>query len=87
MQRRLLNIIKASIGCENCKGVCLESAISFFGGEMSEWLDFDHKIQSEKSHNVSRMVGRYSTRTILAEVAKCRVLCKMCHTAHTKTQR
>jgi hypothetical protein len=86
-QRTMLNAIKSEKGCENCFGACLVSAIEFFGGTMSEWLDFDHINPNKKLHNVSRMVGRYSYTTILAEVAKCRVLCKMCHTAHTKSQR
>jgi L-lysine 2,3-aminomutase len=86
-QRAMLNAIKSEKGCENCKGACLVSAIEFFGGELVEWLDFDHINPNTKLHNVSRMVGRYSYTTILAEVDKCRVLCKFCHTAHTKSQR
>ncbi len=48
----------------------------------SDWrvLDFHHKDPSEKELEVSNMTsGRASKEKILAEIAKCEVLCANCH--------
>ncbi|MEK6208432.1 MAG: hypothetical protein AABM32_12420 [Chloroflexota bacterium] len=42
-------------------------------------MQFDHRDPSEKKYMVSQMVGRVGRDTILAEVAKCDVVCTNCH--------
>lgn len=74
-QRYILSFIKELVGCEMCR---ISNATV---------LDYDHIQPSLKFENVSRMVGRYATLTILREVAKCRVLCANCHRIHTEKQR
>ncbi len=50
-------------------------------------LQFDHIVPEEKSGNVSDMVGTgKSLKTVMSEIAKCRVLCANCHAVHTAEQ-
>ena len=74
-QREMLDDIKVTNGCDVC------------GENDPIVLDFDHIAPELKAHNVSRMVGRYATASILFEVAKCRVLCANDHRRHTHNQR
>lgn len=46
-------------------------------------MDFDHTDATAKRHTVTRMVGRASTEAILAEVAKCDIVCANCHRLRT----
>ena len=46
-------------------------------------MDFDHRDPSLKRYTVTRMVGRTSTEVILAEVAKCDIVCANCHRLRT----
>ncbi|HSK92972.1 MAG TPA: hypothetical protein VLA76_02800 [Candidatus Angelobacter sp.] len=46
-------------------------------------MDFDHRDPTTKNHTVTRMVGRSSTEVILAEVAKCDIVCANCHRLRT----
>jgi hypothetical protein len=48
-------------------------------GESRWWvLDFDHRAETDKTYNLTRM--RYhKMERILAELAKCDVRCKNCH--------
>lgn len=46
-------------------------------------MDFDHRDRRTKLHTVTRMVGRASTEAILAEVAKCDIVCANCHRVRT----
>ena len=46
-------------------------------------MDFDHRDPATKQHTVTRMVGRASTEAILAEVAKCDIVCANCHRVRT----
>jgi hypothetical protein len=42
-------------------------------------MQFDHRDPREKKYVVSQMVGRAGTETILAEIAKCDIVCTNCH--------
>ena len=50
-------------------------------------MDFDHRVPSGKRQAVSRMIGRAGTATILAEVAKCDIVCANCHRDRTYRRR
>jgi hypothetical protein len=59
------------------------------GCEVSDpdMLTCDHRDPSQKKRAVSSMVrGNYSWKTIMAEVAKCRILCSNHHHKHTIQQ-
>jgi len=83
--RAIVDAIKLDMGCAYC-GFNADSVA----------LQFDHidpavKYRTRKGRlvHLSDMVhDRYSLSTILAEIAKCRVLCANCHAIHThRTQR
>jgi hypothetical protein len=42
-------------------------------------MQFDHRDASKKRYVVTQMIGRAGTETILAEVAKCDIVCANCH--------
>jgi hypothetical protein len=46
-------------------------------------MDFDHRDPSTKGFTVSRMVGRATIEAILAEIAKCDIVCANCHRERT----
>ena len=46
-------------------------------------MDFDHREPTTKLFTVTRMVGRAATDVILAEVAKCDIVCANCHRVRT----
>jgi hypothetical protein len=46
-------------------------------------MDFDHRDPATKSQGVTRMVGRAGIDRILAEAAKCDIVCANCHRART----
>jgi len=50
-------------------------------------LEFHHRHAEEKSHSVSGMIESHSKEKILAEVAKCDVLCANCHRRVTAKER
>jgi hypothetical protein len=50
-------------------------------------MQFDHRDPREKKYLVSQMVGRAGTGTILAEVAKCDIVCSNCHRERTYWRR
>jgi len=77
--KRQLVIDKKKSGCERCG----------FQAENPCQLDLDHinpldKKVTQSGHrlNPSSMMS-YSIETIKAELEKCRVLCKNCHSLHT----
>lgn len=50
-------------------------------------LQFDHRDRSLKVKSVSQMIGgKYTREDILAEIAKCDVLCANCHCRRTAKQ-
>ena len=50
-------------------------------------MQFDHRDSSEKRYVVSMMVGRTGKDRILAEVAKCDIVCANCHRERTYQRR
>jgi hypothetical protein len=50
-------------------------------------MDFDHRDTASKVQDVTRMVGRASLQRILAEAAKCDVVCANCHRMRTFRRR
>ena len=52
------------------------------GHDVYEDLDYHHIDPSTKIATVADMLGAYGRPKILAEMAKCEVLCKKCHRNH-----
>ncbi len=52
------------------------------GHDVYEDLDFHHIDPATKIMSVSDMLGTYGRKKVLAEMAKCEVLCKSCHKKH-----
>ena len=50
-------------------------------------MDFDHREPAEKLSCVPAMIGRAGDARILAEVAKCDIVCANCHRARTFERR
>jgi hypothetical protein len=50
-------------------------------------MDFDHRDPDTKRQAVTRMIGRAGTERILAEVAKCDIVCANCHRLRTFERR
>jgi len=50
-------------------------------------MEFDHRVPSQKLYLVSRMPGRVKLETLMAEVAKCDVVCANCHRVRTYLRR
>ena len=73
--RQILIDIKSSTSCSDC-------------GKMFPWyvMDFDH-VRGEKKFNLSIAAQKlWSLKTVLAEVAKCDVVCSNCHRIRTFTR-
>ena len=70
-QARLLVDLRA-VPCADCGGSFPPCA-----------MDFDHRPAEPKLSGVTRMIGRSGTERILAEVAKCDIVCANCHRART----
>jgi hypothetical protein len=70
-QAGLLNDIR-DVPCMDCGGRFAACA-----------MDFDHRDPSTKRFAVRRMVGRATTEAILAEIAKCDIVCANCHRERT----
>lgn len=81
--RSIVNRIKTDRGCAYCGYNAYACALQF------DHLDpaTKYRTRSGKLVHLSDMVkgGRYGIETILAEIAKCRVLCANCHAVHTHT--
>ncbi len=84
--RRIVDQIKLDRGCEDpfCHGY----------PRVASALQFDHidpatkyRTRTGKLVHLADMIkgGRYALSTIMAEIAKCRVLCANCHAVHTHT--
>jgi hypothetical protein len=58
------------------------------GGRFAPYvMQFDHRDPTTKTHLVSQMIGHASTARILAEVAKCDIVCANCHRQRSYVQR
>lgn len=68
--------IKTERGCVDCGY-----------NDHAEALDFDHLPGTEKLHTVSQMKVRRRWETIVAEIAKCEVVCANCHRVRTAARR
>lgn len=69
--RELLNNIKTQAGCVGC------------GENHVACLEFHHRDQAQKAFTISIAVARtWPLQSILAEVAKCDVICANCHRKH-----
>ena len=80
-KKEKVNDIKREIGCcQKC---------GFWDGEVLRFFEFDHLEVEKKLDKISNMIkeGRYTIEDILAEIEKCRLLCRHCHTIHTFEQR
>lgn len=74
--RDWLQELKSTLKCNRCP----ESD--------ADCLDFHHANPNEKEYNIFEMVGHgYGKKTILAEIAKCEVLCANCHRKHHAAER
>lgn len=50
-------------------------------------LEFDHKNQTDKFKNISKMLsGHYSWNSLLKEINKCEIRCANCHRRKTYVQ-
>lgn len=65
------------VHCADCKTTVTR--------ETAQMFDWDHRDPTEKSYAISRMNCR-SDDLFFAEIAKCDLVCKMCHVNRTKTQ-
>lgn len=71
---------------ENCRRLrelkkepCLDCGQSF----PSYVMDFDHREGTKKSRNISGALRYWSWRRVLAEIAKCDLVCANCHRIRT----
>jgi hypothetical protein len=65
-----------SVPCADCGGTFAQCC-----------MDFDHRDASEKGSRVPALVGRAGIRRILAEAAKCDIVCANCHRVRTFERR
>lgn len=56
------------------------------GNQYRYWaMDFDH-VRGEKILDVCRMVGWYSLKAVKEEIAKCDIVCAVCHRYRTQNR-
>lgn len=79
--RALLDLIKTAAGCAICGYAADPRGLAFDHITPAD----KHRTASGKPVHIADMAkgARYSLRTILAEIDKCRVLCHTCHAIHT----
>jgi DNA-directed RNA polymerase subunit RPC12/RpoP len=79
--REITNAMKLAVGCSECGYKRSAAALQF------DHLDPSTKYRTRYGNIVhpSDMIkgDRYSLQTVLAEIAKCRVLCANCHAEFT----
>lgn len=81
--RQITNKIKSERGCEVCGWNVHPAGLQFDHIDPST----KYRTKSGKVVHPSDMIkgNRYALRTVLAELAKCRVICANCHAIHTHT--
>ena len=75
-RRVLIDQMKLQAGCADC-GYDKEAVA----------LDFDHLVPSEKKFNISQSIIRQPWESVLAEIAKCQVVCSNCHRVREHNRR
>lgn len=82
--RAITNRIKIESGCEMCGFDAHPAALQF------DHIDptTKYRTRTGKVVHPSDMIkgGRYALATVMAEIAKCRVLCANCHAIYTHTE-
>lgn len=73
---RALAVTAKDIPCQDC-GIHYPSYV----------MDFDHREGEDKQGDVARMASRGSVPKLLAEIAKCDVVCSNCHRERTWQRR
>ena len=74
--REYVNAIKLERGCADCGYNAHPAA-----------LDFDHLPGYEKASTIAVLVNRYGYDRLVAEIAKCEVVCANCHRVRTANRR
>jgi L-lysine 2,3-aminomutase len=74
--RALVDEAKENATCADCKG--------HFPPYV---LEFDHLDGDTKFGTVSMLAGRYGRKVVLAEIAKCEIVCANCHRIRTYMRR
>ena len=69
-EQEWFNSVKSTKTCVQC------------GETRYELLEFHHIDPSTKIASVSDMLGTYGRPKVIAEMAKCEVLCRDCHSKH-----
>lgn len=72
-QRAWLDELKSTLFCKEC------------GENRIVCLDFHHRDPKEKEGSITRLLYRASKARVLAEIAKCDVLCSNCHRVEHST--
>ena len=67
-RRILIDQMKLQSGCMDCGYA--ENAVA---------LDFDHLPGCDKKFNISQSIVNHSWESVLAEIAKCEIVCSNCH--------
>jgi hypothetical protein len=75
-KRAFIDAIKLERGCADC-GYNTHPAA----------LQFDHLPRYEKKHSVAQMANNINMDALIAEIAKCEVVCANCHAVRTARRR
>ena len=82
--REIADSIKMEKGCDKCGFNAHPSALQF------DHIDpaTKYRTKTGKIVHPADMIkgGRYSIKTVMVEIAKCRVLCANCHAIYTHTE-
>ena len=80
-RKRVKHILPIKLkGCVNC---------GYINTDIPKFFEFDHLDPSNKISGICEMTQlyKYTYDEFVAEVAKCQVLCRFCHSLHTRSQR
>ena len=78
VQREQIAALKTAAGCADCH--------EHFE-DCPEVLEFDHLPWFEKKFTIAQKLGKFNWEAILAEIAKCEVVCANCHRRRTVRRR